>query len=166
MYIAWWAGERAKSRGTRWHQRTQWLAGDRSGSDDVRYGFELPKAKADALFNLLAPDHVPVLVGRSDDGVIVRGTSDQANVVNDFVALLTRLDHLRYPDRRRSIEHARPTWTTSKTYPLREPQAESLWRLLAFEDVPVLVRRDGPHVRVDATPEDQRIIERLVRIVR
>jgi len=59
-----------------------------SGDLSTEFSYHGDKDVADALYDLLRPDHVPIRVGRSGDGIIVSGTQDQ---IASIQALLNAL---------------------------------------------------------------------------
>ena len=138
----------------------------RGGPNLVKRSFELPPAKADAMFDLLAPQDVKVIVQRRDYGVSITGTPQEADVIQNFVELLLRHEGICRRDFHTSLGQLRNTWTKRETYELPRRQARCLYRLLAFDDVPVRVYGYPNKVIVDATEADQRVLAELVDILR
>jgi hypothetical protein len=135
-----------------------------SGATEKR-SFELPLSKASAVFNLLKPDDVKVIVYQDAGCVQISGTERECEVISDLVGLITRYGGMSPGDVKRRMDRARRGWTTKQTYRLPESKAAALFKVLAPDDVPVLVGRRGERVQVAATREDQRIIRGVVRIL-
>lgn len=127
--------------------------------------FELPPAKAAAFFDMLTPDDVHVEVHRRGRRVTVRGSDREITALQHLVTLVTSFDHLSDADARRAIHHLRPIWQDSASYELPWAQREALLRLLSFENVPVLVQRDGTRITIQATRQDRRLIDSVVEIL-
>ncbi len=138
----------------------------RSSSRLVQQHFHLSPAKADALFKLIAPGDIRVIVGRRDHGVTLKGTSRELEVLQDFVELLTRHDDAEGADLDRAMQRVRNTWTKRETYKLPEDKAGTLFRILAFDDVPVLVHGKSSRVIVDATAQDHETLADVVKVLR
>ena len=132
----------------------------------IERAFVMPPAKADALYELLRPSTVRVIVGRNGDGVYIRGTSEEVDTITALVDLLTReqcaLEH-RCDER---MNELRPTFNTTQRHKLARSRASALAALLAFEDVPVLVSRRSTKVTVEASRADQATLRRVVDILR
>lgn len=133
---------------------------------EVQREYDLNPEKADALFELLAPGDVKVMVSRRDGGVLITGTSKEAKVFDAFVAILTRHNDRAVKDTDAFIEEMRPTWDTKETYKLPQPKADALYRILAISNVPVLVSRADSGVTVEASKADQQVIANVIRVVK
>ena len=140
----------------------------------IRRDFQLSNAKADAMHALIAPADVRVIVGRRKGGILLKGTSGELDILDRFVELVTRLDGLDAAEMNAAMARARRTWTTTATYRLASGHARALWRILAFDDVPVLVSGGTSKIwvwgrkskiRVEAAPEDQEIVRGVVNIL-
>jgi len=131
----------------------------------MRVGLEVTGEKAQAMFDVLAPDSVPIIVGRLDELVWINATPREVNAVREFTRLITRYDDLPKDQVARIIDSHRSAWTSNRTYRLPRELRGPLFRLLAFDNVDVGVYRTGDGIGVNARPEDQRIIERLVRAI-
>lgn len=127
--------------------------------------FTVAKQKADALYDLIAPGDVRVIVSRHKAGVSFRGSMRETEIMASFAELLTRHDGDHPAGALVRMERARPTWTTNATYKLSKRHAKRLRRVLAFEDVPVLVSGSSRMVRVQASPSDQQTVSDLVNIL-
>ena len=119
-----------------------------------------------SIFDLLKPQDVLVLVRQDPSGVQITGTARECAALTDFVALIDRHQGKSEHEVRHLMEDARRRWTTHRSYKLSKHKAKSLFDALAPDDVPVLVSWDGSRVKVDASPEDQSVIARVVRIMR
>lgn len=131
----------------------------------VRRSYDLPEAKASAFFELLAPSDVKVLVGRTDKGVSIEGTTAEAKVLDGLTDLLTRFADRDVSDTGAFITELRPTWTTTATYELPEKKLGLLFDILAFDDVPVLVSRGDGKITVQASDADQKVVAGIARIL-
>ena len=131
-----------------------------------KLSFELPSSKAEAVFDLLKPQDVEVLVYRNDGCVQITGTGRECDAVAELVELITRYGGMPAGEVNRRMERARKGWTTRRTYKLSEDKAQAFFNVLAPDDVPVLVSLSSERLRVDATPQDQRIIRDVVKILR
>ena len=156
----WWGGPGA------WIGKAHEALRSRTSPRLVKRHVHLSREKADAMFNLLAPADVKVIVGRHDHGVNITGTRREVAVLEDFVELVTRHEGAGEHELGRSIERLRSTWTKRQTYQLPRHQAQCLFRILAFDDVPVLVHGHSSSVVVDATTADQEILAGAVEILR
>lgn len=127
---------------------------------------ELPKAKADALYTLLAPELVKVSVSPRSEGVQVSGTTREVNAVVAFAGLLTRDEGKDYMVDQAALEALRQTWDSQHTYPLPRVRADALFAALSFSDVPVMVSPAPGGVTVEASAKDHEVIRDFVRILR
>jgi hypothetical protein len=132
---------------------------------NVARTYALSEDKADALFNLLAPRDVRVLVSRCDGGVCVKGTAREVEILDHLTALVTRVQGRNVGCVERYMNRLRPSWTSSETYGLTRHKATTLFHLLAFDDVPVGVSARKSKIRVDANPTDQQTIADIVNIL-
>lgn len=132
----------------------------------ITRSFHLPHSNADAVYQLLRPSDVKVVVSRERDGIRVSGTPGEIAAVAEFTKLLTRhQDCLAYEVQRRMAE-SRKDWSTREKYKLSNSKAKMLFDALAPEDIPVLVQRSGRYLRVDATSEDQQTVRQMVSVLR
>lgn len=131
----------------------------------VKRNFTVAKKKADALYDLIRPGDIRVVVGSHDLGVSFSGSMRETQIMADFVELVTRHDGDHPAGALVRMERARPTWTTNETYKLGRGHAGDLHRVLAFDDVPVLVSGKSRRVTVRASPADQQTIHDLVNIL-
>ncbi len=138
----------------------------RSPRVTVSRSLDLPSEKSAALYELLRPSDVKVIVSRDHDRLRVRGTPAECDAVSAFAGLVTRhVDHSP-GELKRCMAQARRGWSTKKTYKLSTRGARALFGALAPEDVPVLVSRTGNRVRVEASVEDQAIVAEMASILR
>jgi len=137
----------------------------RRRGQDVERTIELPTAKADAVFQLLAPPNVRVVVSRAPGGLTVRGTAREIESVVAFTGLLMRDNGKDYTADAVALDALRKTWDSKKTYPLPRPAADALFTALAFNDVPVFVSNVPDGLTIEASAADQRVIHRMVRIM-
>lgn len=128
--------------------------------------FELPPAKAAALYDMLSPNDVRVTVNREGRRVTVKGSDREITAIQQLVTLVTCFDHLSDTDAHHAVDQARSHWQDTANYDLPRTQREALLRLLSFDNVPVLVKRDGQQVMVQATRRDRRVIDSVVAILR
>lgn len=132
-----------------------------------RIFLSMPAPKADALFDMLAPDHVRVLVSRQSDGVLVQGDDGELRALLALQSLVTRLDGKapRYVEsqiRRLGSDDS----ASVRRYDLHgRKTAKRLYRLLAFDDVPVIVHRDGASLIVRASAGDHDVLAAVTRIL-
>lgn len=138
----------------------------RSQSGHVTRRFDLPRDKAEALYRLLAPQDIRVIVGREKRGAFVRGTPREVRAIERFVELMQRHAATGEYDRERRMARVRPTWTRRESYSLARDKARCLQRVLGFDDVPVLVWSEGRNVEVLATERDQYTVRAVVEILR
>jgi hypothetical protein len=143
------------------------LAAARPSPEIVLRQFDLPPAKATALYQILKPKSVKVIVGRDGGRVSIKGTAGECDAVAGLARIITRCCSGPSCEARQCVERARKSWTTHRTYRLPgNSKAKALFQALAPEDVPVLVSRSGKKVTVDASPQDQETIARVVDILR
>jgi len=132
---------------------------------NVQRTYALSEDKADALFNLLAPGDVHVLVSRCESGVCIKGTAREVEILDHLAALLMRVQCQSSGCVERYMNQVRPSWTASESYNLSRHKASTLFQLLAFEDVPVGVSARKSKIRVDANITDQETIRGIVNIL-
>ncbi len=140
-------------------------------SGESKRNLFLNSAKAQAMFDLLAPKDVAVIVGPNHHGrfnggrvISVSGTPEEVRTVQQFAELLTRLEDEPWFRDRESISGP-STGMCERTYRLRRSNAKALTKMLSFDDVPVFVTRLGSRLAVSATNEDHRTICGIVRIL-
>ena len=104
----------------------------------VKACFELPSAKANNLYELLAPRDVKVVVSAHDCGVCVQGTSREVDTLANLAELVTRFGDLPRSEAVDCVNRLRPRWTKGRTYKLSKSKANVLFELLAPDDVAVL----------------------------
>ncbi len=122
--------------------------------------FELPVAEADAMYALLAPDDVRVVVGRVDHGLIgVRGTEREIEVLGDLVSLMRRVDE------RGGTIHPQFERSCTKAYSLTLKRASRLGRVLELGHISFDVTKGGRRLVVEASKADQETVARVVRIL-
>ncbi|MCH8148329.1 MAG: hypothetical protein IH987_10100 [Planctomycetes bacterium] len=124
---------------------------------------ELPETKADMLYKLLLPNDIKVIVSRDNCFLRVKGTHGEVTSIVGFGELITRFQGVP----KRHIEaHLSKKRLSKKNYELSRPSAGRLFDLLAKDDVPVWVRRQGRLIQIQAEPSDQRTLERFANILR
>ena len=127
---------------------------------------ELPGAKATALYNLLRPDGIRVVVGRQGGRLDIRGTAGECGTVTAFAEIITRCAGKPADQINHCMAHHRELWSTRQTYRLSSHMARVLFDALSPNDVPVLVSQDGKRVSVSASGADQETVRRFVEILR
>ena len=132
----------------------------------ITRSIQLPHSNADAVFQLLRPRDVKVVVSRESNGIRVSGTPGEVAAVDQFTQLLTRHQGCFAHEVEQRMTESRKDWSTRKKYKLSHSKAKMLFDALAPEDIPVLVQRTGRYVRVDATREDQQTVRGMVSILR
>ena len=137
------------------------------GERTMERDFELGKEKGGALYDLLAPTEVrSLVVSRRRTGVRVAGTPPAMEALKRFVELVTRLDGLSRRDVESNMSRFKKTWDTKRTYELPRHMCDRLFRILAFDDVPVLVDQHGSsRLEVRAIRFDQRIVGEMVEVL-
>lgn len=153
-----WIGKQGPHRSISWSGRSQQV-------------LSLDPVKAKALFNLLSPDDVSVMVGPvqhrrfiGGGNVSVSGTSEEVRTVRQFAELLTRIaDDPWFRDG--ELIDSPFAETPEHTYRLTRSRAKALAEMLSSEGAPVFVTRIGSRLSVIATPEDQRTIADVVRLL-
>ena len=139
-----------------------------SDGDDARTvegTFTLNKPKQDALYELLALNEVKSFLVVSEHGeeIHVWGTAKAMAALERFLELVARLDGLSERDMKSNMARFRKTWSEDHTYRLSGHVRDHLYRVLDFEDVPVLVDDSGStKLIVDATRYDQEIVGDMV----
>lgn len=142
------------------------LAATRSATVLEDRSFDIPRAKATAVFELLRPRDVKVVVRKDGRRVQITGTPKECDALAKFVGLITRYTGKPECEVRVAMERARKGWTTRRKYKLSKSRARALFNALAPDDVPVLVSWSGKRVRVDASPQVQENIRHVVEILR
>ena len=132
----------------------------------VQRNFDLCCHKADAVHALLAPRDIRVIVGKRDGGIRIEGTPREIEVLADFMDLLTRYEGHSAEQVRAEIIRARKHGAFTQKYKLPKSKGKVLYRILAGDDVPVLVSGSTRQVRVEATPRDQETLRLVVEILR
>ncbi len=129
----------------------------------ISLALDLPREKAEGLYDLLAPDDIRVLIGKHAD--FIEGTHAEVRALEQFVELLTRrpgLSRREVRDFRAALQNEWP----SETYKLRRSKAKALQKILGMDGILVAVERHGSRLVVWATPEDQAIISCVAEILR
>ncbi len=142
------------------------LAATRSAAVLENRRFDIPRAKATAMFELLRPRDVKVVVRRDGGRLKITGTPQECDALAKFVGLITRYTGKPECEVRVAMERARKGWSTRQRYKLPKSKARALFNALAPDDVPVLVSWSGKRVRVDASPQVQETIRQVVEILR
>ncbi|HWL94967.1 MAG TPA: hypothetical protein VNT79_15715 [Phycisphaerae bacterium] len=119
---------------------------------------DLDAARVDALFDLLKPEDVPVLVREDGDRLLVEGSTHRVGAVRDLVNILRRHVHRGQGDLPRET-------AIRKTYELSRKHAAALARALSYSHASIRVYRDENELSVTASPVDQQAISQLVRSV-
>ena len=132
----------------------------------VERDFDLCSDKADAMFRLLAPRDIKVIVGRRHEGVNIRGTPREIAVLADFVELITRYGGQSAGEVRAHINYAKHHGAKTRTYKVSKSKGRVLYEILAAADVPVLVSGSARKVRVEALPHDHETLRQVVEILR
>lgn len=132
----------------------------------VSRSFDLDDGKAGAIFLLLSPDNVRVLVSRTQTGINIKGTPREVNTLTEFIGILTRDTGKDYNADPAALAELRKTWNSEKTYTLPQSVADALFVTLAFNDVPVYVTRTDDGINVQAVNTDQKIIAQITQIAR
>ncbi len=136
-------------------------------SDEIRRSYSLCERNADAMHKLLAPRDIEVIVSTRDGGISIKGTPWEVSTVDRFVELITRKEAEDEEIVLAYIKRILKTSDTVEEYELARRKSEALRRILAFDDVPVMVLSDsGEPVTVQATAQDQETIRRMVDILR
>ena len=132
----------------------------------VQHEFDLDPILADAMFDLLAPSDIKVIVGRRDGGVFVRGTQREVDILRRFVSMLTEADGWEQPDA--PVFSDQPTTSASARFNVRLPRskARALVRVLQLAESPVGVSGSGNDVTLHATGADGETIQGVVDILR
>jgi len=118
--------------------------------------------KTGALFNLLKPADIKVVVAQRPDGVRINGTDWESHVLTRLVELVNRMDGAdgaavrSYRLRRSEFR---------KEYELPNAKRQALYELLAIVDVPVGASVCSEGLCVDAAQEDHEIIAGVVEIL-
>lgn len=125
---------------------------------------DLPADKAAALFDLLKPGDITVLVERG--GRSIEGTPAEVETLKRFVDILTRMEGLTPWEARNRKDAMQQQWTSTRSYRLQRSKAQALCRILEMDDVPVAAECHRTRLEVRATPSDQAIISGVADILR
>lgn len=129
------------------------------------HDFDLSPYLADAIYDLLAPSDIKVIVGRRNGGVSVRGTPREIETLREFVAMLTHSD-----DTGRHFAHARtdppmPSMRTQLDIRLPRSKAHALIRVLQGAESPLPFSGSGRTITIHAAAADLEIIDGVVDIL-
>ena len=137
----------------------------------VSRSFPLAADKAEAMFDLLKPSNVSVLVGPtyrgqfiSGRGLDVEGTREEIRTVERFLGLLTSASDEYERSWRPRYAHTCGL-KIDRRYRLGRQKAKALERILSFEAVPVSAYRSRSKLKITATPEDHEVIHAIVKIL-
>ena len=126
----------------------------------------LSPSKTDSVYDLLAPKDIRVVVGRrQESGLVLTGTSDEIDALTAFAELLGRHADVAPEIVKDHVGKLHGQWNTTRTYKMPKSKARALYRILAADDVPVLVSGGERHLTVKATAADQQTVSRVVRIM-
>lgn len=142
------------------------FAATRSSPELEDRSFELIPCKAAAMFELLKPRDVKMLVSVDAGSLQITGTRGECDALTEFVELITRYHGKSSHEVRLCMKRARRGWTTRRDYKLAKDKANALFDVLAASDVPVLVSWSGKRVRVDANSKDQETVRNIAQILR
>ncbi|MBX3395967.1 MAG: hypothetical protein KF841_11435 [Phycisphaerae bacterium] len=117
------------------------------------------KRRIDALYDLLKPNDVNVLVGRTPGGVELNGTAGE---IRSLSRLIEMIQSNPSPTRTADQTDAR---IIRRTYRLRDSRAADLARVLSFTPSHVRYTLDQGTLIVTATPEDHYAIDSVVRLL-
>ena len=136
---------------------------DRSSLVTRSEDYYLSPSKSQAVFDLLSPADIDVVVRKRPDGVSIEGADWELAALDRFVELLKR----KHGQDRASVkEHIdRILQASSSVEEYRLPRHKRLHQILALDDVPVLVTDGWRNVQVQATEEDQETIRAVVEIL-
>jgi len=121
--------------------------------------------KAQAVFDLLSPADVDVVVRKRRDGLSVEGADWELAALDRFVELMQRKQGQDRASVREHIDRILRASSSVEKYRLSRNKREALHQILAFDDVPVLVTDGWRNVQVQATEEDQETIRAVVEIL-
>lgn len=115
--------------------------------------------KADAFFDLLAPNNVQVTVRRADNTVSFSGDVEQMNAVEQLGNLLDRSRSGKKPGRAFNGGEF-----VERSYRVTPKMSRLLTRAFSFSDVPVRAGQgeDNSHVRITASSEDMHVIDEFI----
>lgn len=119
---------------------------------------ELKPHQANAVYNMLAPNDIRVVVGRNDDGVYVEGTRAECETMLEFAESLNRKWDCPTSDRKVNWREVR--------YHMPAKKSESLCHTLSLAGLQEFIEcRDGEIV-VRGGSREQETIRRISRILR
>jgi len=123
--------------------------------------FALDAHLADAMFRLLAPSDVEVIVSRRTSGIHLKGSPRDIRTLTQFIAVMTQNTcgpGDPPPD-------GSSDWLEDRAYILTRDKARSLVDVLAYEHAPVFATRFGSKVEIHARPEDHKAIAAMIDIL-
>ncbi len=123
--------------------------------------FTLDSHLADAMFELLAPADVDVVVSRRTKGIHIKGSPQDIRTVARFIAVVTQNTHHPNDPPRAISSH----WLEDRTYILTRHNADSLVEVLAYEHAPVFATQFGSKVEISASPEDHKAIAAMIDVL-
>jgi len=143
------------------------FGGRSRASSSVLAHLDLDVEKAEAVYELLAPRDIRVLVSRHGPrDVGVEGTVQEIDALDRLAELISRYEDLEGTELARAMRQAESSWAYRRMFKLPHAQADALYELLAFDDVPVLVQLATDGILVEGASHDLRTIERILPILR
>ncbi len=143
------------------------FGGHSRASSSVNAHLDLDIAKAEAVYELLAPRDIRVLVSRHGPRDIgIEGTVQEIDALNCLAMLVSRYENLEGAELIRAMRQAESGWGYRRMFKLPRQKADALYELLAFGDVPVLVQLATDGILVEGASHDLRTIERILPILR
>jgi hypothetical protein len=123
--------------------------------------FAMDAHLADAIFELLAPSDVDVIVSRRTMGIHVKGSRRDVRTLTQFIAVMTQNTCSPDDPPPDGLSH----WLEDRTYLLTRHKAQSLVDVLSYEHAPVFATQFGSKVEIYARPEDHKAIAAMIDIL-
>lgn len=132
-----------------------------AGGERMGQAYEMTDGDhADALYELLAPAEVKVIVSRSGDTIAIQGTGEE------HATLESALQLLGWIERDEVFERMRQGDSVPCVYRLGPEHADAVYDMLAPDDVKVFVSRSGVDaVSVNATQQEHEVLDRFFSLL-
>ncbi len=157
------AERKHKKKGRQNRVQSRGRSGASAGADAIaktRVVYDVTGDHADQLFDLLAPANVKVVVSRTDDGIAVRGSKKEHAILRNALQLLN------WSKRGKAFQKMTRGERTTRKYRLGEEHAEQLFKMLAPDDVKVIVSRlSDDTLTIHATPAEHKVLARFLKLL-
>ncbi len=126
---------------------------------------DLDESKSRALYNLLAPRDVHVVVGWDDGRINVRGSAEEVDTLVALAGILSRAEHTGDGFNRSWKQAYSVRDRIERTYRLHPEKSHKLSQLLGQADLTLEVSDASDGISIIASIEDHAVMDHMVKIL-